>query len=906
MRLPILVINVLLSLFAGMVTAQVNPYSRMTDPRALARLDGPDSQPLRYAIRFGFPPDRDPDQNYILAQDTGAGIITHMWTTTDVPDSTTNIKLYVDDKLIISCTYYTFFEKINGALRGPLDTTYPGAQVCDVQIPYRKNFKITYIGATWNVYYAIAWRPVSDSNLVVPFALNPPFSLLSNQISAEKLFSLQSSPWDKEKPLQITQNDTIAPGGRSAALKLLGPMMIQKLQLQQGTTDIDQLDSVWLDIYWDGYPVPAVHAPIADFFCRRSGGIDIHSYSIVSDSSGFSCYFPMPFLHSAVIELVNKSMRPIQMHTAISYSNEAVDKNSYGYFHAYFSESNPTRINIFHPILHEHGRGKFIGLALAIPHDHSGVALEGDPIFTVDSNARNNFRYTGLEDYFDGGWWFLWRTFSTPFAGQTKFIEAFYRFHYLDAIDFTSSFDFSFQHGGANDNIEDYRSVAYYYKHPISFWVSRDTIKAGEFWNVAGSGYPANTAIVGKFDDAGTIFTTTTNQAGEFSINLMVPPTLASGARKLSVNNEVRPEPVYVISAAVVRAVTDSVPITLRNRDSLLLTGAGFDIGEKIQVFLDSILISDTDTIVAGSDYRFFAIVRMPNIADWHYHLRVVGDHGHEAMASDLITITRILPFEFEDLVPWAEANDGAPYSEYFGGYWYAHWSRSAVATYSPSHANTQVTFKFFVPVADTFAVKLFLTNGSQYAQYTYSLDGTHNGLFEGYKKFDFGDPRPSDAIDLGVIYFAKDTHLIAFKCIGRDTAASDWRLGADLLQLTPTTIMPLPKGVFTNDMTLSGIDSPGVINSYIVLYPNPAGEGELVLGLRTPPEEIRNGKLDITLTDILGRVRQARSDISIGMNGVLSQFDTHGLPSGNYLAEFTIRAGTVIQHFTRLVQIRQ
>src|SRR5258705_13011510 len=71
--------------------AQINLYSRMTDPRALARLDGPDSEPLRYVNRFGYPTERDSsDNNFILAQDSGAGVITHFWSTGTAADSTTS------------------------------------------------------------------------------------------------------------------------------------------------------------------------------------------------------------------------------------------------------------------------------------------------------------------------------------------------------------------------------------------------------------------------------------------------------------------------------------------------------------------------------------------------------------------------------------------------------------------------------------------------------------------------------------------------------------------------------------------------------------------------------------------------------------------------------------------------
>ena len=882
----------------GEVAAQLNVYSRMTDPRAIARLDGLDGEPLRYVNRYGYPPERDSsDNNVILAQDSGAGVITHFWSTTTAADSTTNFKLYIDGELILSTTYYSFFEKVHGVVRPPFDSLYPGAQVCDVQIPYKKSFRITYIGEGWNIYYAIAWRPIRDSSAVQSFQLSQPYSTQYHQVDAEALYRQTVSPWSKEKALQLFDTAVLSPGSKITLFDMKGPAMIQKLHFAFPNYDFDELDSLWLNIYWDGSPYPAVHAPLADFFCSSNGGIGIHSFGIRTDSTGLSSFFPMPFATNAKIEIVSDAKRSLQIQTSLNYTLEPIDKNMYGYFHAYFSESNPTHYHIYHPVLSEHGRGRFAGFYLYAPHNPDGGILEGDPIFTIDSNARNNFRYTGGEDYYNSGWWFLGKMFSKPFAGHVNFLKSFYRFHILDAVDFKSSFNFDLQPGATTDLREDFRTVAYYYKHPTSFWVSRDTIKAGERWNVAGTGYKPNSAIVAKFDKKQTIFTTTSNAAGEFNAFLVVPISDIHGPRQLQVNDEVRPEPVYVLSNAAIRPIADSLPLSLRCHDTLLVTGTGFDPGEKIQIFLDSILISGTDTIVGGNDYRFYATVRMPNIADWKYHLRAVGDHYNEAMAADLITLTRIIPFEFENLIPWAVADTGYFYDKNLSTAWNEKWSQQAVAEFESKGTNQKVRFKFFMPVSDTFDVKLFLTNGSSYGRYSYAIDGKYFGVFKGYKILDpvwFTDA-PSDTLSLGTVFFAKDTHMFVFTCLGKDSAATGYSLGADLLLLTPTTKMPLPKGVFTahkNDSTLSAIDSPNIIDPYIILYPNPTGTGELTLGLDPLPGKIPDWTLDFVLSDILGRKLRSKYDVPIGAGGGLTHFDVHSLPTGNYLAEFIIHSG--------------
>jgi hypothetical protein len=891
--------------FSALAQAQINPYARMTDPRALARLDGDDREPLRYVNYFGYPPQRDPiDNNVIFAQDTGAGIITHIWSTGTAADSTTNFKLYIDDSLIFSNTYASFFQKIHGMLRPPFDSLYPGAQVCDVQIPYKKSFKITYIGEGWNVYFAIAWRPVRDPSLLTSFSLAQPYSTAYHQMNAESIYESLPSPWVGEKPSLYFDTVTLAPGSKHDAFTMKGQAMIQMLKCSFDKYNFDAIDSLWLNMYWDGSPYPAVHVPLAEFFCSSNGGTDVSSFKIRTDASGLTSYFPMPFATEARIELVNTSHDSLRIRTAVNYSSEAINKYSYGYFHAYFSESNPTRYHIYHPVLHERGNGKFVGFYFNSPQNGDGVVLEGDPVFTVDSNTRNNFRYTGGEDYYNSGWWFLGHLFSKPFAGQVHFLQGFYRFHILDAVDFKNSLDFVLQPGASTDLIGHFRTIAYYYKQANSFWVSRDSLRSGQRWTVSGTGYKPNSPITASFDSTQTIFTTTSNANGEFVATLIVPSHIISGPRKLSINGETRPGPIYMLSTAAIRPIADSLPVTLRYRDSLLITGTGFDPGEKVQIYLDSILISDTAAI-AQSDYSFTTTVRMPNIAEWKYHLRAVGENGNIAQATDLITMTRIRPYEFEDLIPWAKADSGAFYFRNLSADWSGFWSQQSIAIYEAPGAKRNLAFKFYVPANDTFKVLMLYANGPHYGKYTYSIDGKYIGTINCFSPdHDYSDAiHTSDTAFLPVMYFPKDTHTIVFSCIGKDTASTGYNMGADLLLLNPITKMPLPKGVFSASGDKSIIDSPSQLNSSLVAYPNPASD-KITLGMQFLPG-ITDGILDISLSDITGKILLTRSHIPFEPDAI-STFDVHSLSTGNYVAEFTIHSGSVSQQFTRLIQIRE
>jgi hypothetical protein len=565
----------------------------------------------------------------------------------------------------------------------------------------------------------------------------------------------------------------------------------------------------------------------------------------------------MPFASHARVLVINRSSRAITFSARTEYHREPIDRAQFGYFYAAYSESNPTRFHIDHPVVHVRGRGRYIGLFLSIPTSNTGISLEGNPKFTIDSADKYYIEYTGSEDYFNGGWWFDGLTFSTPFAGHTLFYRAFYRLHVLDAIDFKYSFDFNLQHGIRSDNVEDYRTVAYYYRQTERFWASRDTIRANEHWNVSGSGYEPNVPIIARFDSLDVLFTTATNSKGEFNATFLVPMSWKLGKHTLYINDESRSDPVYVIETPSVRITEDFMPTVLKYRDTLHLTGTGFEIGERISVFLDSIPVTDSLTsIVTGNDYRFYGTVVIPNIPDRQYHLVAKGDHGGQTISSDKVTVTRVLPYEFEDLVPWASWTGGNCQSILMCMVWFSSWSKQAFAVFEPQAVGDEVSFKFFVPVKDTFDIKLILTNGSEYGIFSYSIDGENVGHFDGYKKFDLPwyDPNASDTISLGAKYFVKDTHIFTFKCLGKDTAAKKFLLGADVLVLTPTTKMPLPHGVWLDTVG----EKNGIVarssSANIRLFPNPVTSGMLYLDLPwlEPGKEYPSAQLIVT--DVLGR----------------------------------------------------
>ena len=85
------------------------------------------------------------------------------------------------------------------------------------------------------------------------------------------------------------------------------------------------------------------------------------------------------------------------------------------------------------------------------------------------------FQGTGIEDFFNGGWYFRAGTFSLPVHGNTSDIRdssferiAMYRLFRGDAIPFNKHLTVGIEHGQTKDVSEEAWALAYYYHKPTA------------------------------------------------------------------------------------------------------------------------------------------------------------------------------------------------------------------------------------------------------------------------------------------------------------------------------------------------------------------------------------------------------------------------------------------------------
>ncbi len=234
------------------------------------------------------------------------------------------------------------------------------------------------------------------------------------------------------------------------------------------------LKKVILRIYWDGNEFPSVEAPIGDFF--GMGQCEYRPYLsqyIGMSSGGFYCYFPMPFQKVRIeIQNLHDRLVPAIFLNANYQSLDAPPPGS-GRFHClYNAGTNPGSEPIV--ILKAKGRGHFVGCSLSIQGrlpNYLGF-LEAPEYFYIDAEegAPATFTGTGLEDYFNGGWYFREGEFAGPYHGvplkdPLKSMISMYRFHDNDAVCFRKSIQMNFltPRPASRTSEFKYSSAAYWY-----------------------------------------------------------------------------------------------------------------------------------------------------------------------------------------------------------------------------------------------------------------------------------------------------------------------------------------------------------------------------------------------------------------------------------------------------------
>jgi hypothetical protein len=311
--------------------------------------------------------------------------------------------------------------------------------------------------------------------------------------------SRRASSWDRTG--KNRDYITIASKEKRALCRLEGPGCIRHLWITVSCNrDPLYLRKVLFRIYWDEEKRASVETPLGDFF-GVGHGIANHFVSLPlnmiarpgrGNQAGMNCFFPMPFLNSARLEIENQCS--VDLEAFFFYVDweayETLEEEA-AYFHAQWRRENPCRKKV-HPknkeinldgkenylLLDARGRGHYVGSLLNVDnteafHQNNTWFGEGDDMIFIDGEKwPPSLHGTGTEDYFCAAWGFPGGEYAGPYHGVSLAGDlqewsgkwSLYRFHIEDPLHFKKSIRVTVEHGHANNQGNDYSSVAYWYQ----------------------------------------------------------------------------------------------------------------------------------------------------------------------------------------------------------------------------------------------------------------------------------------------------------------------------------------------------------------------------------------------------------------------------------------------------------
>ena len=318
-----------------------------------------------------------------------------------------------------------------------------GADLSWVPIPFEKSYRLSYGRTHYGTGYFIYQQFVPGARLSSPlrswdFQTPPASDLLALLArSGTDLVPKENSPEGKQIGLKEASGSCdLAPGTKVELMRLAGAAgMIRALELSAPREKAIALGRARLRITWDDRPEPSIDAPVALFF--GAGTLynrDDHEYLVKAfpvhvrfdaRQVHLACYFPMPFFHSARIELVGGTEAVANLNWSLRWCPLAEPPEHVGYFHATYRDHpdpEPGRDLVLLDTTQVEGSrdwsGHLVGTSFIFSHRAVLSTLEGDPRFYFDDSLTPQAQGTGTEEWGGGGDYWGGRNMTLPLAGH--------------------------------------------------------------------------------------------------------------------------------------------------------------------------------------------------------------------------------------------------------------------------------------------------------------------------------------------------------------------------------------------------------------------------------------------------------------------------------------------------------
>lgn len=422
---------------------------------------------------------RKEEGKLVIADFKGPGVIDRIWTPTATNDT---LEFWFDGEKQprLKICFMDLFRSGKKPFVYPLCGNEVGGYFCYFPFTFKKSCKITFSGEMIQ-FHQISYRSLEGYDV----------ETFRPELSAEEssLIDEICRKWSNDNP-DVTQflndgtiplvkeeNFFLEPGGEFTFFESRDAGRILGFEIEGGAVFEGLNKDIILTAQWDDDPVPAINAPVADYFGYAYGKPSMEGLFVGSDHGRHYSFFPAPYDKSARITLKYRerpgiAQAPVQLTTRVHYSNEARNLEKEGKFYACWRREKPQKGKPYKFLSHK-GRGHYVGTVLiGQGFDFKSTDFfEGDDSTYVDGASR--VHGTGSEDYLNGGWYSeldRWdKATSLPTHGCMEFAHATcrsagYRFFIGDKQSFNANIWHGIEHGGiGNEAPVDYTSVAFYY-----------------------------------------------------------------------------------------------------------------------------------------------------------------------------------------------------------------------------------------------------------------------------------------------------------------------------------------------------------------------------------------------------------------------------------------------------------
>lgn len=290
-----------------------------------------------------------------------------------------------------------------------------------------------------------------------------------------------------------------------------GPGMIRAIELSVDRESALEFSNVRIKLRWDDRQAFSVDAPLGLFFSagifynRTGREYLVKGFPMVvryaKDRVYLSCYFPMPFFHTAEFVLQGASDAAFRnVRWKIRFQPFRDPPDQVGYFHATYRDFPSPEAGRDLVLLDTVGSenaldwsGQFVGTSLIFSHNANLETLEGDPRFFFDDSQTPQAQGTGTEEWCGGGDYWGGENMTLAFAGHpagarkadlaidsSDKVESAYRFLLGDSMPFGRNARIQLEHGGEDESSEHYETVAYWYGLPAASLVLTDVLSVGD------------------------------------------------------------------------------------------------------------------------------------------------------------------------------------------------------------------------------------------------------------------------------------------------------------------------------------------------------------------------------------------------------------------------------------------